>query len=35
MMPWCNQDATFLHLGCDPKVKEGTLENNLAWAGRR
>ena len=31
IMAYCNQPATFLHLGCDPKVNDGMLEGKSPW----
>jgi hypothetical protein len=31
IMAYCNPSATFLHLGCDPKVKDGMLEGRSPW----
>jgi hypothetical protein len=30
-IPYVNQPATFLHLGCDPNVTEGMEENKFSW----
>lgn len=30
-LPYVNQPATFLHLGCDPSITEGMIQNKYEW----